>query len=68
MGLFGPKASSRSRTQVRAPGGTANAPYVKLDPSKGGDPAVVQEREAMALRQSWLSRQLRRNRSTGIKI
>lgn len=65
MTLFG--RSRGGGTSIKAPGGTANAPYVKLDPSQGGDPAVVQERNAYAQRQHWLMRQLRRNKSAGLR-
>lgn len=58
---------ARSNSSIKAPGGGPTTPQVPLNPSQAGDPAVVADRWNYANRYHWLMRQLRKNKSTGLK-
>lgn len=66
--LLGSGSKGRTNNSRFKAGRTAPGTINMNDPSKSGDPDVVQQRAAQAGKGKMLSTQLRKNKSTGLRI
>lgn len=67
-GLIGGSKGGRTGNRNFKGGGTTPPGVDMLNPAASGNPDVVQQRAAQATKGVMQSKQLRKNKSTGIKI